>query len=142
MRNDGIIEAARIAHKRFWRATSDEGTGDKQATTVTEAWQNDVASKDVQSEVPIKEGLRERIDVIDFSAATAYEMKVSGKNPHHEFYKDIFKVLIYNFQHDKKLEHLVFITEEEGAARLSKGLGKAVMESIAVYKLGITVVAI
>lgn len=142
MVTNAIIEAARTAHRRFWRATSDESTGDKQATAVTRAWQDSVASKDVQCEVPIKEDLNDKIDVIDFSTATAYEMKVSGKNPHHEFYKDIFKVIVYNRHHDKRLERLVFITEKDGADTLNKGLGKAVMQSFAEYKLLITAVEI
>lgn len=80
--------------KQHWLATSDESTGDKQATAVTKVWQNSTVSAEVECEVPIEDNLNEKIDVIDFSTATAYEMKVSGKNPQHEFYKDIFKVLI------------------------------------------------
>lgn len=142
MRTNGIIEAARIAHRQLWRATSDERIGDKQASAVTRAWQSSVASKNVQCEVPITEDLKEKIDIIDFSTATAYEMKVSGKNPHHEFYKDIFKVIVYNQHHDKKLERLVFLTEKDGADRLNKGMGKAVTHSHTQYKLSITVVGI
>jgi len=121
MKSDEIIKAARVAHGRLWRATSDESTGDKQATAVTVAWQKSVTSKDVKSEIRIEENLNEKIDVVNFSNATAYEMKTSGKNAGHEFYKDIFKVLIYNQHHDKKLERLVFITEKEGIARMKKG---------------------
>lgn len=142
MRRDDIIKAARIAHRRFWRATTYESEGDKQATAITTAWQRSVSSNDVKCEVRIREDLNEKIDVIDFSTATAFEMKVSGKNAGHEFYKDIFKVLIYNQHHNKKLEQLVFITEKEGVAGLSKGLGKAVLESVAPYNLTITLVEI
>ncbi len=142
MNNDDIIKAARVAHRRFWRATADESTGDKQATAVTVAWQKRVASKDVKCEVRVEENLNEKIDIIDFSTATAYEMKASGKNADHEFYKDVFKVLIYNQHHDKKLERLVFITEKKGIARLSKGLGKAVLESAAPYNIDIALVEI
>jgi hypothetical protein len=142
MRSNDIVEAAKIAHRRFWRATSQESIGDKQATSVTVAWQRSVASSNVQCEVPVTEDLNDKIDVVDFSTATAYEMKVSGKNPHHEFYKDIFKVLIYNEHHDKKLERLVFITEKDGAGRLSKGLGKAITSLLVQYNLRVRIVAI
>jgi len=142
MRRNDIIEASRIAHRRFWQATSDESEGDKQATAVTIAWQRSVASKDVKCEVPIREDLNEKIDVIDFSTATAYEIKVSGKNAGHEFYKDIFKILVYNQHHDKKLEQLIFITEREGVASLSKGLGKSILESVVLYNLNIKLVEI
>src|SRR3990172_5036325 len=113
MRLDKIVKAAIIARRDFWHAPKGESESTKQATQVTKAWQKRVASKEVECEVPIKGNLNEKVDVIDFSAATAYEMKVSGKNEGHEFYKDIFKVLIYNQNHDKKLKRLVFITEKE-----------------------------
>ena len=132
---DDIVEAAREAHKRHWISTSDESTGDKQATAVTKAWQDSVASDQIKREVQITKDLNEKIDVIDFLTATAYEMKVSGKNPQHEFYKDIFKVIIYNQFNDKKIKHLVFLTEKDGAAKLTKGLGKAVIESATQYNL-------
>ena len=142
MQTNEIIEAAKAAHEQHWQATSDESTGDRQASAVTKAWQAAVASKAVRVEVPVADDLNEKIDVVDFSTATAYEMKVSGKNPHHEFYKDVFKVIVYNQHPDKKLERLVFITEKDGANRLNKGLGKAVMESGDQYGMSITVIAI
>jgi len=142
MKSDEIIKAARVAHGRLWRATSDESTGDKQARAVTLAWQNSVASMDIKCEVPVEEKLNERIDVVDFSTATAYELKASGKNPHHEFYKDIFKVIVYNQNHDKKLKHLVFLTEEDGADRLNKGLGKAVTNSHDQLRININIIGI
>ena len=139
MEGNRIIESARLAYERHWRTTSDESTGDKQATKVTKAWQQNVVSNDIQCEVPIKEGLKEKIDLIDHSVNTAYEMKVSGKNPHHEFYRDIFKVIIYNQHHVKKLKGLVFITEQDGADKLNKGLGKSVQKLLDQHKLDIAV---
>jgi hypothetical protein len=137
-----IIKAAKIAHSEHWQSTSDVGTGDRQAAAVTKAWQSSVASSHVKCEVPIMKNLGERIDVIDLSTATAYEMKVSSKNPQHEFYKDIFKVIIYNQHSDKKVKRLVFLTGKDGANKLRRGLGKAVMEFIAQYNLNIEVVTV
>jgi len=139
MQGSGIIESARLAYKQHWRSTSDEGTGDRQASKVTKAWQQDVASGDIQREVSVGEGLNEKIDLIDHSIGVAYEMKVSGKNADHEFYRDVFKVLIYNQHHAKKLKGLVFITERDGAGMVARGLGRAVQESLARRKLDITV---
>jgi hypothetical protein len=139
MQNSKIIESARLAYREHWRATSNESTGDRQATKVTKTWQQRVVSSDIRCEVSIRRGLNEKIDLIDHSAGIAYEMKVSGKNPHHEFYKDIFKVLIYNQHHAKKLKGLVFITEQDGADKLAKGLGKAVAELLARRRLDIIV---
>lgn len=129
MKHDNIIKAAQVAHRRLWRPTVDESAGDKQAFAVAVAWQNSVVSRNVQCEVPIQENLKEKIDVVDFSTDTAYEMKASGKNAGHEFYKDIFKVIVYNRNHDRKLRRLVFLTERNGISRLSRGLGRAVVES-------------
>jgi len=139
MKHKKIIECARLAHRRHWRSTSDESTGDKQATKVTKAWQQGVICSEIECEAVIREGLNEKIDLIDHSVNMAYEMKVSGKNPHQEFYRDIFKVIIYNQHHAKKLKGLVFITEQDGADKLNKGLGKAVTELLAGHKLDITV---
>jgi hypothetical protein len=128
--NNEIITAAKTAHQQFWRATSDESTGDKQASAVTKTWQHAVESEHIRPEVPVAVHLQEKIDLVDFSTATAYEMKVSGKNAGHEFYKDIFKVLVYNQHKDQKLRTLVFITEQHGADKLNRGLGEAVIEAV------------
>ena len=123
-----IIDAARDAHRRYWRATSDVGIGDRQASEVTRAWQQQILASygnRFQAKVPVSVGLHEKIDLVDLKSGVAYELKVSGNNPHHEFYKDIFKVVVYNQSHDAKIRRLVFITAESGAARLQKGLGRA-----------------
>jgi len=137
-----IIRAAKVAHGKHWRATSDEGTGDRQAAAVTKTWQSSVASKYVKCEVPVGGGLNEKIDVVDLSTATAYEMKVSRKNPQHEFYKDIFKVVIYNQYNRKKVKRLVFLTEEGGANKLKRGMGQAVMDFVTRYDFIVEIVAI
>jgi len=98
------------------------------ATAVTTAWQQAVESPPhIQSEVPVSDALGERIDVVDFTESIAYEMKVSGKNADHEFYKDIFKVWVYNRDHERKLERFVFITERDGVDRLTRGLPSVVV---------------
>lgn len=131
--NVKILQLARKAHRSHWRATSDESTGDRQATAVTKAWQENasrLAPSSVHPEVPIGGDAKERIDLVDDRDLTAYELKNSGKNPHHEFFKDIFKVITYNHNHAVKLRTLVFITELAGIERLKKnGLAQAVIAS-------------
>jgi len=133
MTKDEVIEVARKAHKQFWKATSDESTGDKQATAVVSAWQRQVLSRDsatYKKEVPIFAGSRVRIDLIDLADGVAYEIKASGKNPHHEFFKDIFKVITYNHQNRDKINKLVFLSEKQGIEKLKQNdLAKAVVES-------------
>jgi len=139
-----VVAIARNAHNRYWSATSDEATGDRQARKVTEVWQEQVIDRlgdRFQKEFPVSPDLNERIDLVDVEGNVAYELKVSGKNPDHEFYKDIFKVMVYNRRRqsqDPKIKKLVFITEEGGAAKLQRGLGQAVIE--AMPRLGLTIV--
>jgi hypothetical protein len=75
----------------------------------------------INAEVPICNNAKEKIDIVDFSTQTAYELKVSGKNVEHEFYKDIFKVITFNNNKPKKrLSTFVFISEEEGIKKLKR----------------------
>ena len=55
-------------------------------------------------------------------------MKVSGKNPNHEFFKDICKVLTYNSRSSRRLKKLIFLTESRGAKKLQQGLPGATAE--------------
>ncbi len=66
----------------------------------------------------------EKIDIIDTSENVAYELKVSGNNTHHEFYKDLVKVLTYNEYNSNKnrLTKLVFISESKGIESLRNRL--------------------
>ncbi len=76
--------------------------------------------------------------MVDFQDKVAFELKVSGANPGHEFYKDLFKVLVFNQNHKvTKLNTLVFITEGEGVEKLEKGLGKVAADFL--QKFGIKV---
>ena len=51
-------------------------------------------------------------------------IKVSGKNTHHVFYKDLIKVLTYNeYQtENEKLNKLIFISEMSGIKSLENRL--------------------
>jgi aspartate/glutamate racemase len=54
----------------------------------------------------------------------------SGKNPHHEFFKDIFKLIAYNRQNRDKVNKLIFLSEKQGIEKLKQNdLTKAVIES-------------
>jgi len=127
-----IVQIARAAHNHHWRATSSQPVGNTQAKIVTETWQKNVLSINpsrFQTEVPVGGNIHERMDLIDNSNRIAYEFKVSGKNPKHEFYKDIFKVFAYNFNNpNNKLQKLVFITEPAGIKSLqNSGLVSSVL---------------
>ena len=121
-----VLEIAASAYEKFWQPSSDESTGDKSAKKVTLHWQDNVMRLYdglYQTEVPVP-SLKEKIDLVNLTDGIAYEMKVSGKNPGHEFYKDIFKILIFNKKSEAKIKMLVFITEKKGVEELNRGLGK------------------
>ena len=76
--------------------------------------------------------------MVDFRDLVAYELKVSGENPSHEFYKDLFKVLVFNQNHNViKLQRLVFITEGKGINKLEKGLGKAAADFLQQFNIAV-----
>jgi len=92
----------------------------KSAQSITREWQKKfVKEVKIEAEVPICRNAKEKIDVVDFRTKTAYELKVSGKNVEHEFYKDIFKIITFNNNNpEKKLTTFVFISEKKGIDKL------------------------
>jgi hypothetical protein len=128
-----VIRAAKEAHNHHWHATSDESVGDTQSTAVVSAWQDaltDIDPTRFEAEAPVCDAAKERIDLIDHKNMVGYELKASGNNPQHEFYKDIFKVLTYNHFHDEKLSKFVFLNEPKGIKRLRRnGLASLVIAS-------------
>ena len=81
----------------------------------------------------------ERIDLVDMNEGTAFELKVSPKNTHFEFYRDIFKLAVHNKEaQDFKLVRLVFITPQKGAEKLQSSFVKSV-SAIAGDQLGFEV---
>lgn len=141
--DDLVVSAARTAHATHWRMTSDESTGDKLAKLITDTWQAEVLKHGngrFAIEYQIADHLRERIDVVDLVGGVAYELKVSPNNVHMEFYRDIFKVILARDSRLSTLRWFVFLTHSAGAARLSRGMGKAVIEDAARLDLRIDVV--
>ena len=128
MSRQNVIDAAKLAHRTHWQTPDSVGDGDRLASAVTKAWQAAVASDSIEAEVSVGEVLNERIDVVDHDELTAYELKVSGNNPQHEFYKDLFKIWAYNRNYQPKLKRFVFMTEQRGIDRLSQGLANTVRE--------------
>ncbi len=104
--------------------TGDVSAHTKSAIKITKEWQAAVCNDSILSEVPVSPENSEKIDIVDVSTNVAFELKVSGKNTHHEFYKDLIKVLTYNeYQTNKnRLTKLVFISESNGIKSLSNRL--------------------
>ncbi|RLF27221.1 MAG: hypothetical protein DRN05_05950 [Thermoplasmata archaeon] len=134
--NNTVIKKARYAYRSLWKNQEySVGKATRSAINVVKKWQGDLVEKGFEAEFPNKNHSKEligkcgRIDLVDLKKHVAYEMKVSGKNPGHEFYKDIFKVFCYNKKEGvKKLKVLVFMTEERGVKALEKEFPKEVIK--------------
>ncbi len=115
-----IVRALRKIHSQYRLRKGDVSAHTKSAQVITKAWQEEVCNRKVLGEVKVSCSNNERIDVVDLESKTAYELKVSGKNTHHEFYKDLAKVLTYNEYRaaERRLTKLVFISEENGICSL------------------------
>lgn len=122
-RREIILETLSLIHMKSRLKQDTISNHTKSAINITREWQDRIKTKlnDFSIEKELYEDSHEKIDAIDLLEKTAYELKVSGKNPHHEFYKDIFKVLIYNEEHpNEKIKTFVFITEKEGVEVLEE----------------------
>lgn len=117
-----IIDALKGVHKKHRLVEGSVSSHTKSAQKITKDWQLQVVSETVLSEVKVSPENSEKIDVVDLVSQTAYELKVSGKNTHHEFYKDVFKILTYNEYKKEKILRLVFISERDGIKSLERRL--------------------
>ncbi|HEV3076952.1 MAG TPA: hypothetical protein VHB47_21195 [Thermoanaerobaculia bacterium] len=125
-----VVSLARAAY-RGWSSAADVSTSTREAQAICGQWQLSVQAVGgtvrFAKEVPVSRAFRERIDLVDRITRTAYEMKVSGKNPTHEFFKDVFKVLEHNLSGGGSIQHFVFLTESTGVKRLQRGLGRSLV---------------
>lgn len=136
-----ILEAAQSAMSlRILDGTVSEHT--KNSSLVAKTWMEACWKLDpdrIKTEVSVHPSLNQRIDVMDEREMVAYEFKVSGKNATAEFYKDIVKVILWNEEHQKKIQALIFITEEYGRRYLDAPMPLAFAKYLARNKLKVEV---
>jgi hypothetical protein len=140
-----IIESLRKIHKEYRLMEGGVSSHTKSAQKIIKAWQAVVCSNIVEAEVKVSPHNNERIDVVDNRSHIAYELKVSGKNTHHEFYKDIAKVLTYNEYQETEFRiwKLVFISEVRGINSLKRRLDTKFISMLErVHNLSIELVCI
>jgi len=109
-----ILQAARDAFRE--RLSGDASVSDhtRNAQHIATAWKKACVALDesrISHEVPITPEIDQRLDILDRQEMCAYEFKVSGKNAHSEFYKNVVKVILWNESKEKKIKQLVFITD-------------------------------
>lgn len=113
---DPVVTAAQLAFSVRVKGSSNVSENTKNCQAIGKAWRGAVHNLDpdrFQIEAMVTPELDQKIDVVDSHTNCAYEFKVSGKNAWAEFYKDVVKVIIWNQHRKKKLDCLVFITEEK-----------------------------
>jgi len=135
-----VHTAVRKLHTPNWGANATVSAATQKSQTITLLWQTELAlqaDSGFAAEYPVC-GANERFDLVDVINHTVYELKVSGNNAHHEFYKDIFKVFIHNRNapHDA-FQHFVFLTTAIGVRKLQFGLAQRVAQLDSV--LGFTI---
>lgn len=97
-----IVAALKEIHAKHGLSDGDVSAHTKSAQRITKEWQSSVCNESILSEVSVSPENAEKIDLVDITNHVAFELKISGKNTHHEFYKDLIKVLTYN-EYQKKI---------------------------------------
>lgn len=142
--NDLVIKAAQKAFKLRLRDNSDVSDNTRNAQSIAKEWRSLVHQIDPDRyhiEALVSPCLDQKIDVLDTEDRIAYEFKVSGKNATAEFYKDIVKVIVWNRERKKTIDHLVFITEEEwGRKYLDTPMPRVYMEYLKDNGLKVSIV--
>ena len=130
MTHKKIIDELRKIHKKNRLKSKDITVSEdtKSAQKITKEWQEKVCTEELIAEVSVSDENKERIDIVDIKNNIAYELKVSGNNSHHEFYKDLIKVLTYNLNYKDKLEKFVFISEVKGIKSINNRLDSKFLE--------------
>lgn len=119
--SNSIISELKEIHKKYRVESKDVSSQTKFAQLITREWQQQVIKGEIiKPEVRVSTINNEKFDLVDYENLIAYELKVSGKNTHHEFYKNVVKVLTYNCNHETKIEKLVFLSEKKGIDSLEK----------------------
>lgn len=140
-RTEDVVQAARHA-LAYWDSSSDEAVANRYEEQVARAWRNALERKfpgrlDFEVE-PVPGEHRSRIDAVDFVQGVAYEFKVSGKNPHHRFFRDLWKVVALNAQGGATVRRLVFVVGKPGDRELADAFTSRVRE-VAAQALGIEI---
>ncbi len=129
--SNNIIKTVIEIHKEYRFQSTDVSSQTQSAQKITKKWQQQVVNGEtIKSEVSVSSTNKERFDLVDYENLTVYELKVSGKNPHHEFYKNLIKLLTYNCHNETKLKKLVFLSEKKGIESLNKRIDSKLKEML------------
>jgi hypothetical protein len=141
MKREDVLDAARFA-LGWWNSTPDESEANRSEEQVFRVWRNQLQTRfpgSLSFEVePVPGSSRSRIDAVDFVQGVAYEFKVSGKNPHHRFFRDLWKVAVLNAKGSLPVRKLIFVVGKPGERELADAFTSEVC-AVAARTLGIEV---
>ena len=107
MMNNVVLQCLTETHNELWENGKDVGLQTKSSSKITKVWQEKLLLVDAIRFIPEYKVGGYKIDLADIKEGIAYELKVSPKNPHHEFYRDVFKI-VYANSLDRKFDRFVF----------------------------------
>lgn len=120
-----VVEHLRKTYRELYKGGANVSLQTKASIAITKSWQNKLVAIDADryiGEYVVNSAVGSRshkIDLYDADEKIAYELKVSANNPHHEFYKDIFKVAFAN-RDDQIVRKLVFCCPEIAYEKLGE----------------------
>ena len=146
MTNNIVLQCLTETHNEFWENGKDVGLQTKSSSRITKVWQERLSIIDAKRFIPEYKvgGVNGvggyKIDLVDMQEGVAYELKVSPKNPHHEFYRDVFKI-VYANSLDRKFDRFVFCCPAVSVAKLGalavfvKSLSKQLNLHIEIFQI-------
>ena len=146
MLNNVVLQCLTETHNEFWENGKDVSLQTKSSSKITKVWQEKLILIDSIRFIPeYKVGSEGgvggyKIDLADTKEGIAYELKVSPKNPHHEFYRDVFKI-VYANSLDRKFDRFVFCCPAVSVVKLGalavfvKSLSKQLSLQIDIFQI-------
>jgi len=132
---DPIVEIPRMVHTRHHRLSGDEGISDQLAKTITEEWQECVSEIDptrFQLEVQISNELDEKVDILDVPLGVVYELQACPNDSHHEFFRDIFKVIVLK-RSDQNISKFVSLAPQTAIDTLNSSLAGQILNETEMF---------
>jgi len=140
MMNNIVLQCLTETHNELWENGKDVGLQTKSSSKITKVWQEKLLLIDAIRFIPEYKVGGYKIDLADTRERIAYELKVSPKNPHHEFYRDVFKILYANSL-DRKFDRFVFCCPAVSVVKLGalavfvKSLSKQLNLNIDIFQI-------
>ena len=135
-----VLQCLTETHNEFWENGKDVGLQTKSSSRITKVWQERLSLIDAKRFIPEYKVGGYKIDLVDMQEGVAYELKVSPKNPHHEFSRDVFKI-VYANSLDRKFDRVVFCCPAVSVVKLGalavfvKSLSKQLNLNIDIFQI-------